>query len=767
MIRKLAPILFTLLALSASIKVVSQTQFRETVWLQVNRDIYIAGEDVHYNVSLLENDTYKPSALSKNIRLELIDENGKNIIRKNIELNNSAVSGKITLPSNLETGVYSIISYTNWMRNFPVQDFSSHRLRILNSDDTNRDSLILHNSRLNIELNPYTDPDDPSLMKCSIYTTNSYKEALSTQGVILSGPGDTVMTFQTDNTGWGTSYYRPADPNKYQIFAMGFERENIDFKLLSKESKLPGSSISEKYGYLNINLVGTVSGQTYKVLVHRLYSWSWFHTLEASSDNLMIRIPVRDLPSGISQCVVLDSNNDILLKRLWSDYREESSKVGIDIEASYLTPGNEYSANYYTDGNFGEDASNSLHLIADIYVPGSRFEYYLPGLPGWPANYEIPASQEAFEGWIIKNSYPDEIIKAFFLQNPESPLTSSANKYKDNIEYYPETRGGILSGVVLNKSDRSPVANKYIALSILNDNSFYAAKTDSKGKFVFTFPDQSGPRDYLFNFIEEFDPSWQVEIQDDFADLSAESNNLKATFTLEELEFLRNSLLNTKLKDLYFPEQKEDVQSSDTLLMHDLFYGEADISVRVEDYVRLSNLREVIFEVVPYVNINQNKKKYNLKVSGDNIFTSEYPTLILFDGIPVYDYQDFLNLPPERIKSINAINNFYIHGNAIFEGLIDINSVNKDFGGLSMPENTILSTFMLPQREKYIPHIAEKPEKSHLPSLDQILEWKILSERSSGKESIYFNHNPGPYNIFVYGFDLNGKWHSGRIIKDN
>jgi hypothetical protein len=74
---------------------------------------------------------------------------------------------------------------------------------------------------------------------------------------------------------------------------------------------------------------------------------------------------------------------------------------------------------------------------------------------------------------------------------------------------------------------------------------------------------------------------------------------------------------------------------------------------------------------------------------------------------------------------------------------------------------------LLPQRGAYSPIIAEKPADTHLPALDNILKWKTLSQGSSGKESIYINNNPGPYNIFVYGFDLSGKWHSGRIITKN
>ncbi len=766
MIKKIYPILTTLLALFISAGVNSQPHYRETVWLQISRDIYLAGEDIYYNVSLLENDTYRPSVLSKNIRVELIDDKGKTVIKKNIELTETKASGKISIPENLITGCYRVVSYTNWMRNFPVQDFSSHPIRILNSDNASQDSLLMVNNHLKINIKPYTDPGDPSLTKCSIYTTDAFNNEISARGIILSGPEDTVMTFHTDQTGWGTSYYRQSDPDRFQIFARGFDKENIDFTLLNKENRLPSTSISEKYGYLNINLTGVSAGETYKVLVHRLYSWSWFDTLEAKGDSLVFRIPVRDLPSGISQFTVLDSNNNILFKRLWSDYNKESSDIGIEMETAHIMTGEEHSINYSTNGSFNDINGSELNLIADTYIPGSKIDIYLPGLPGWPANYLIPSSQEAFEGWIINNSYPDDIVKAFFSQNSEFPASGSEYGERDNIEYYPETRGGIFSGKIINKNDLSPVNNKYIALSILNDNSLYSVLTDEFGRFVFTFPGQSGPRDYILNFIEEYDPAWQIEIQDNYSDFEMEGKNCSATFTAEELDFLKKRLLNIKLKNIYFQEQTRNDIVTDSLPIHDPFYGKADVNVLVEDYIRLPNLREVIFEVVPFVSIRQHKKKYVIKILGENIFSSGYPTLILFDGIPLYDYEDLLNLPPDRIKTIRAVNNFFVHGNAIFEGIIDIRSVNKDFGGLSIPPNTLLSTFQLPQKAGYSPIITKKPDDPGLPNIDDILVWKSLKPLSSGKENIYFNNNPGLYKISVYGFDSSGKWHYGKVITE-
>lgn len=743
---------------------VAQTQYRETAWLELNRDIYLSGEDIEYTVSLLENDTYKPSVLSRNVRVEFTDSNGNSLIKNNIELTNSKASGTISIPSDLESGWYMLRSYTNWMRNFPGSEFSVYHIRVLNPAAMNQDSILYNNNILKIEVHPFTRPENPNLLRCGIYTSDKYGEGVSAEGIVLSGPGDTVMTFHTNNTGWGTSYYRPADPDRYQVFALGYGKDNISLDIIDNINSGVDATFYERYGYVSIDLDGLDTGASYKALVHKMYSWSWFYMLKAENNKLTFRIPVRDLPSGISQISILDKDNKVIFRQLWSDYREESSAVMIEKATAPGQTDNQQIFEYFSSGDFDPSGVNSLNVLADAYIGSSTVNNYLPGLPGWPANYDIPAAQQAFDAWISCNSYPDNVTGAFFARDPDSPETPINTR---SFEYPPETRGGILRGTVYRTDNKEPVENKYLALTILNDNSHFAAKTDKAGKFVFTFPDQRGQRDYLLNFVEEYDPSWSIELTDEFDNYKPVVKKGDIAFTPEELIFLRSQKLNSDLKNLYYTEEEENIEpAGDSLAHKGVFYGTPDISVKVDDYIKLPNLREVIYEVVPYVNIKLHKKKYLIQLAGESLYPSEYPTLILIDGIPIYEYQELLSLPPERIDRIEAITAFYIHGNTIFEGIVNIKSVNNDFGGLAMPSSTVLSTLSLPVKKQYKPIETGRSELKGIPDLDQILKWDILEESSNASVGVYLNDNPGRYIISIYGFDINGKWHSGKLIFD-
>ncbi|MCG6189277.1 carboxypeptidase-like regulatory domain-containing protein [Maribellus maritimus] len=745
----------------------AQILLKETAWLQTNRDIYLSGEDLYFKVNLLENDTYHPSALSKNIRLELTDVTGNSIIRKNFELENSEIFDKFLLPGNIKTGKYYLRAYSNWMRNFSEDGFSELELRVLNVKDANQDSLLLKNNSVNIRIFPYSNPDDIQQPKCSIFSSNKYGKGMESEGFILSGQGDTVLTFHSNKTGWASSYYKAADKSKYQVFVKGFQKDNVSFEVntIHNPDDQISSSVIKENENLSVNIKGVHTGNNYKLLLHRTYSWSWFHTTVAENNSIIFHIPLKDIPVGLSQITVLDEENKIIFKQLWSDYGENVSDIKIEMDTSNITTDSYTDLNYYSERtSFNMNNPESLQILAGRFFPESKMQLYLPGLPGWLANYKIPSDKNGFDGWINANLYPDEIVNSFFISDKKFPTLPNLKNTPHFIRHYPETRGGILSGRIYNKITGQAVSNVNIALTVLNDNGFYATKTDPGGKFVFTFPSQNFSKDYVLNYIDKYDSLWQLDIIPDY-EASKPKKLSKVAFTAKELEFLKSQILTVQLRNLYFTNtENTSAIKNDTTKTEEMFYGKPEIKVEVSDYIHLANARELIFEVVPFVAVRRQNEKDVLVVAGDNLFSSKYPTLILFDGIPIYDYQKLLELPTERIKTIEAKTNFYIHENAIFEGIINIRSVKNDLGGLNFPKTAILSTIHLPDKANNQSVKAQKSELEGLPNLDDILVWKDLKKAPKEKENIYFNSNPGKYSLLIYGYSKDGKWNSGSLI---
>lgn len=90
----------------------------EDTYLHIDRDRYIAGENIWFSVYLYDRKTLKPSILSKIAYVELLNYDNRPVIRKRLFLENGSGPGHFTLPDTLSSGAYTIRAYTAWMKNF-------------------------------------------------------------------------------------------------------------------------------------------------------------------------------------------------------------------------------------------------------------------------------------------------------------------------------------------------------------------------------------------------------------------------------------------------------------------------------------------------------------------------------------------------------------------------------------------------------------------------------------------------------------------------
>lgn len=89
----------------------------ETVYIQTNNDALITGETLYYQLYCLNPINFKPSDVSKIAHVKLISVDNKVIVEQKLTLKNGAGNGDIFIPSNLNSGVYKLIGYTNWSLN--------------------------------------------------------------------------------------------------------------------------------------------------------------------------------------------------------------------------------------------------------------------------------------------------------------------------------------------------------------------------------------------------------------------------------------------------------------------------------------------------------------------------------------------------------------------------------------------------------------------------------------------------------------------------
>lgn len=90
---------------------------QEQIIAHVNSDFILTGETIFYKIYCLKENTKSLSGLSKYAYVELINSDKKSILKQKIKLKKGLGQGDVFISSSMPTGVYKLISYTEWMKN--------------------------------------------------------------------------------------------------------------------------------------------------------------------------------------------------------------------------------------------------------------------------------------------------------------------------------------------------------------------------------------------------------------------------------------------------------------------------------------------------------------------------------------------------------------------------------------------------------------------------------------------------------------------------
>ena len=109
---------------------------REEIYVHTDREEYLAGEDLWFNLYLIDRCSYKPSSKSRIAYFELLNSENRPVVQKRILLDKGFGPGQIIIPDTLSSGVYSIRVYTSWMKNFLPYNCFMKDINIYNTFNT-------------------------------------------------------------------------------------------------------------------------------------------------------------------------------------------------------------------------------------------------------------------------------------------------------------------------------------------------------------------------------------------------------------------------------------------------------------------------------------------------------------------------------------------------------------------------------------------------------------------------------------------------------
>jgi len=282
----------------------------EEIYIHTDREEYISGEDMWFNIYLIDRQSLKPSTNSRIVYLEVLNSENKPVIQKRILLIDGSGPGQALLPDSLSSGRYIIRAYTNWMKNFlpgncfikEIQvynalrtDISGKSFRLSATDDTLKYrrtdnpgiGVKVNNTRKDtLEIEIQTDETFRTDNKNTIYLL------IQTRGIIVRLSREqisgqlTKITFPKKSLLPGISTITIFDSkgpvNDKYIFVSAEERELIDLKssgIFKRRDKIileivPGSNPVQTDGLTNLSI--SVSGKSDSYLMNDIREYLIF-----------------------------------------------------------------------------------------------------------------------------------------------------------------------------------------------------------------------------------------------------------------------------------------------------------------------------------------------------------------------------------------------------------------------------------------------------------------------------------------------------------
>jgi hypothetical protein len=452
-------------------------------------------------------------------------------------------------------------------------------------------------------------------------------------------------------------------------------------------------------------------------------------------------------------------------------------------------PSTTASGNYYLRSytrwmrNFG--AANFTYLPIRVVNPYSKNMEDGRWEPGKPGLSIKPKDHPAVICSTNKTSYgAGEMVHAEFIpmgdsmyqiQNgcmtvvPEGSIDTSALLYRVDVKpdsrvpfelkFLPDRNGTAISGTVMNGLKGAPSPHTRIHFSILGkDPAYLVTASDQEGRFLIKIPPRTGNQEMFV--VPEPTPGnpLQVLIDNDF---SSEPLPFQAEpYTLNDEEKLLASRisLQMQLQQNYLVESETDSSMMDQQAGHIPFYGEPVISVKIDEFINLPNMEEVIINLVSQTYVMRRGDREYFMIKSENPMISNYNPLILIDHIPVFDMNVVLAIPPSKIDHIEVIPEVYILGEEKYGGIICFTSREGDLAGMKLPEGSYFFDFTALQAPMVELH-PRYPGGSRIPDTRNTIFWvdhMELQQDRATKISFPAGSIPGNYLILFRGVSSNG-----------
>jgi hypothetical protein len=328
----------------------------------------------------------------------------------------------------------------------------------------------------------------------------------------------------------------------------------------------------------------------------------------------------------------------------------------------------------------------------------------------------------------------------------------------------PEIEGEFVTGTIRYISSGEPLQNAEISLSFVGKTDRCRfSHTNYNGEFLFVVKDQFGPGEIVIQPLSKKIRDVYVELDQPFSTVFDDYNYRFPVIDSSRLEGINKAIIGTQVGSVYDQlGKKTNLPAENTRIA--TFYGTPSRRVKMADFIELTDIREVVKELLPEVAVYRKNKDIGLKVISKNPFELfENQAIVLVDGVPVHDVEALLKVPSKEFEYIDIIDAKYYYKDFIFEGIVNF-VTNKGNGSVMEPENSVFRQIFEGVQEKsgfYIPdYSSDSLKTSTVPDFRNTIFWDPnvrTGSKGRTKVQFYTSDEGGTYTMIIGGITADGK----------
>lgn len=326
--------------LAQQLQTVSLHQAADLVYLQTSKAIYETEEDVWFKAYVLDAQDFTPSNRSKTLFVQLIGDKTDTIVwQKKYEIENGFVDGHLFLKDDLPEGTYTLAGYS--ADSFVKESKAFYALKKLTIVKSITQKTVAVPVEKDSILHFATFPEGGKLVlgiqsRLAFKTVNSKGLPIEVKGTLFEN-NIPLLSFKSTHAGMGSFDFTPNESKKYHI-TLNEPVSNKTYSIASIETS--GKSI-RLINTTNEEVIFKISqskdSKPEKVLL-RLQVRGVVYSIATGilKKELVIKIPISDVPQGIAEVTLFNENGLPIAERLFFVKQDQKLKIQTELNKTEL-----------------------------------------------------------------------------------------------------------------------------------------------------------------------------------------------------------------------------------------------------------------------------------------------------------------------------------------------------------------------------------------------------------------------------------------------